>query len=93
MHVSHESLAWIGPHRAPTANFFLMFYLTALLPELDEEYLWFRDFVLLRDLWPEDARRPSTWRGSRRPPTAAGGSGETPSGGPTTRSRHWAMAA
>ncbi|MFI9535735.1 hypothetical protein ACIG56_21105 [Nocardia fusca] len=57
-HVPDEALAWIGPYRAPVKNSFLMFYLTALLPELDEEYIFFSDdFVLLRDLTPDDAKQ------------------------------------
>ena len=57
VHVPHESIAWVGPYRTPVTNFFLMFYLCALLPELDEEFLWFcDDFVLLGDLSREDAR-------------------------------------
>ena len=57
VHVPHESIAWVGPYKTPVTNFFLMFYLTALLPELDEEYLWFcDDFILLEDLSPAEAR-------------------------------------
>ncbi|MFQ6230376.1 hypothetical protein [Nocardia sp. NPDC002869] len=57
-HVPHEAIAWIGPYRTPVTNWFLMFYLTALLPELDEEYIFFSDdFVLLRDLTPDEAQR------------------------------------
>ncbi len=58
LHVPHESIAWVGPYKTPVTNFFLMFSLAALLPELDEEFLWFcDDFVLLRDLPIEEARR------------------------------------
>lgn len=58
LHVPHESIAWVGRYRTPVTNFFLMFYLTALLPELDEEYLWFcDDFVLIDDFSPEQARQ------------------------------------
>jgi hypothetical protein len=57
LHVPHERIAWVGNYKSPVTNFFLMFYLTALLPELDEEYLWFcDDFILLDDLSPEQAR-------------------------------------
>ncbi len=57
-HVPHELLAWIGRFRTPVRSTFLMFFLTALLPELNEEYVVFSDdFILLRN-WPEeDARR------------------------------------
>jgi len=56
--VPHELLAWIGGFRTPVRSTFLMFFLTALLPELTEDYVVFSDdFILLRD-WPEeDARR------------------------------------
>lgn len=57
LHAPHSAIAWVGPYKTPVTNFFLMFYLTALLPELDEEYLWFcDDFILLDDLSPEEAR-------------------------------------
>jgi hypothetical protein len=58
LHMPHESIAWAGPYKTPVTNFFLLFYLSALLPELGEEFLWFcDDFVLLRDLSPDESRR------------------------------------
>jgi len=57
-HIPHKSIAWIGQHRTPMTNLFLTLFLASLLPELDEEYLFFSDdFVLLDDLSPEKARQ------------------------------------
>jgi hypothetical protein len=57
-HVPHERVAWIGGYKTPVVNTFVMMYLAALLPELDAEYLWFcDDYILLKDLTPELARR------------------------------------
>lgn len=58
LHVPHSSIAWVGPYKTPVTNIFLTLYLTALLPELDDEYIFFSDdFILLEDLTPEDARQ------------------------------------
>lgn len=56
-HLPHESIAWIGPYQTPVRNFFLMFYLIALTPEIDNEILWFcDDFILLRPLTSDSAQ-------------------------------------
>jgi hypothetical protein len=56
-HVPHEYVARVGDYRTPLTNFFLMFYLSSLIPELAPEYLWFcDDFMLLDDLSQEQAR-------------------------------------
>lgn len=53
----HESIAWIGPYQTPVRNTFLMFYLIALIPEIDNEILWFcDDFILIGDLTTESVR-------------------------------------
>ncbi|MBA3315851.1 MAG: hypothetical protein M3552_13590 [Planctomycetota bacterium] len=58
IHVPHRAIAWIGNYRTPVSNFFLLFYLSALLPEVSDEYVFFSDdFVLLEDLSPERARQ------------------------------------
>jgi hypothetical protein len=58
LHVPHEAIAWVGPYRTPVTNFLLMFYLTALLPELDEEFVFFSDdFFLLREFPLGEAKR------------------------------------
>ena len=57
-HLPHESIAWVGPYKTPVRNFFLMYYLTALIPEIEEEYVRFSDdFILVSDLSPERARQ------------------------------------
>lgn len=57
-HVPHEYVARAGKFRTPITNFFLMFYLSSLIPEMDEEYIWFcDDFFPIGDLTIEDARK------------------------------------
>lgn len=57
-HVPHRYVTRIGEYKTPVTNFFLMLFLSSLIPELSYEYLWFcDDFILLNDLSPEDARR------------------------------------
>ena len=57
-HVPHEYVARVAGCRTPVTNFFLMFWLSSLLPELSPEYLWLcDDFILLADLSEEEARR------------------------------------
>jgi hypothetical protein len=57
-HVPHEYVARVGDFRTPVTNFFLMFYLSSLIPELTPEYLWFcDDFILLDDLSEPEARQ------------------------------------
>jgi hypothetical protein len=56
-HFPHEYVARVGDFRTPVTNFFLMFYLSSLIPELAPEYLWFcDDFMLLDDLSEAQAR-------------------------------------
>ncbi|MDR3633001.1 MAG: hypothetical protein P4L84_04140 [Isosphaeraceae bacterium] len=57
-HVPHERIAWVIGVKTPVVNTFLMMWLSALLPEVDSEYLWFcDDYVLLQDLDVEVARQ------------------------------------
>ena len=57
-HVPHEYVARVGNFRTPVTNFFLMFWLSSLIPELDNEFLWFcDDFILLDDLSEDDAKQ------------------------------------
>lgn len=57
--IPHAALAWIGPWRTPVINGFLLHLMTALLPDLEPEYLFLcDDYVLLEDLSLELARRP-----------------------------------
>ncbi len=56
--VPHGYLTRVGTYRVPVENFFLMLYLSSLIPELSPEYLWFcDDFILLRDFDLNDAQR------------------------------------
>lgn len=56
-HVPHELNAAVLGVKTPIRSFFLMLYLSSLIPELTSEYLWFSDdFFLLRDYSVEDAR-------------------------------------
>ena len=60
-HVPHEAIAWVGGHRAPVTNFFLMLWLSSLIPELSFEYLWLcDDFILLQPL-PIDVARQNRY--------------------------------
>lgn len=57
-HVPHEYVARVGKYRTPITNFFMMYYLSSLIPELDFEYLWFcDDFFTVGELSIEDARK------------------------------------
>lgn len=58
-HVSHEEVAWITGVKTPVVNTFQLMYLSALLPEVSSEYLWFcDDYILLDNLSHEMACRP-----------------------------------
>lgn len=58
IHVSYDSLCPTLGFKAPVTNGFLMLFVGSLIPELDFEFLHFcDDYVLLRDLAPEVARR------------------------------------
>src|SRR5436190_9695244 len=58
-HVPHERLAWIAGRRTPIVNQFVMMYLSALLPGLSEDYLWFcDDYVVLRPVDEEFCCQP-----------------------------------
>lgn len=57
-HVPHEYIARAGHFRAPVTNFFLLMYLSSLIPDLDHEYLLFcDDYFLLRPCGIDEARR------------------------------------
>jgi hypothetical protein len=57
-HLSHERIAWIGGFASPIRNFFVMYYLSALWPELTPEYIRFSDdFIVLSDMSVELASR------------------------------------
>jgi hypothetical protein len=57
-HVPHSYITRSGSFRTPVTNFFLLLYLSSLIPDLDHEYLFFcDDFYLLRPLEMADARK------------------------------------
>lgn len=57
-HVSHEYTARSTGVRTPIVNTFLLLFHAALIPELSYEFLWFcDDYILLKDLEPEVAKR------------------------------------
>jgi|GEM_PF-6833721 len=57
-HVPHEYVARVGPFRTPVTNFFLLFYLSSLIPRLSHEFLHFSDdYVILEPLSPEDSKK------------------------------------
>lgn len=57
-HVPHEYVARVGDFRTPVTNYFLMLYLSSLIPDLDHEYLRFSDdYFLLRPYGIDEARR------------------------------------
>lgn len=57
-HVPHEYVTRVGNFRTPVTNFFLMLYLSSLIPDLDHEYLLFcDDFFLLRPYGIDEARK------------------------------------
>ena len=57
-HVPHEYMAGVGDYRTPLTNFFLMFHLSAMIPELHSEFIWFcDDFICIDDVPQEVARR------------------------------------
>lgn len=57
-HVPHDYIAAPMGFDVPVRNFFLLLFLSSLIPGLSEEYLRFSDdFVLLGDLSEEDARK------------------------------------
>jgi hypothetical protein len=57
-HVPHEATAGVLGVKTPVTNFFLLMFLSCLIPDLSSEYLFFSDdFFLLKD-WPlEEARK------------------------------------
>lgn len=60
-HVSHNKVAWITGIKTPVKNMFHLLYLAALLPELTSEFLLFcDDYILLKPLDEEMARRQRT---------------------------------
>ncbi len=57
-HVPHEATSRVVDAKTPVINFFLLMFLSSLIPELSSEYLFFSDdFYLLRDLPIEEARK------------------------------------
>ncbi len=57
-HSVHADVARVGHFRTPVTNFFLLLYLSSLIPDLDHEYLRFSDdYFLLRPYAIGDARR------------------------------------
>jgi hypothetical protein len=57
-HVPHSYITRSGSFRTPVTNFFLMLYLSSLIPDLDHEYLFFcDDFSLLRPSEINEARK------------------------------------
>ena len=56
-HVPHSYITRTGSFRTPVTNFFLLLYLSSLIPDLDHEYLFFSDdFFLLRRLEIDESR-------------------------------------
>ncbi len=56
--VPHSEVAWMFHTATPVRNFFLMMFLSSLIPDLDFEYLRFSDdFFLMRDFPIEEARK------------------------------------
>jgi hypothetical protein len=57
-HVPHSYVARTANFRTPITNFFLMFWLSSLLPNLSREYLWLcDDFVVLGHLSESEAKK------------------------------------
>lgn len=57
-HVPHEATARVIGAKTPVVNFFLLMFLSSLIPDLSPEYLFFcDDFYLLKDLPFEEARK------------------------------------
>jgi hypothetical protein len=75
-HVPQEYLAPILGVKTPLSNFFLMIFLSSLIPDLDFEYLRFSDdFFLLKDFPIEEARRDRYFEDLTPPPTLPRGTG------------------
>lgn len=56
-HVPHAAVNALGV-KTPVMNFFLLYFLSSLIPELSHDYLRLSDdFILLQNLSEEDARR------------------------------------
>lgn len=56
-HVPHAAVNALGV-KTPVVNFFLLYFLSSLIPELSHDYLRLSDdFILLQDLSEEDARK------------------------------------
>jgi len=57
-HVPHEATSRILNVKVPVTNFFLLMFLSSLIPDLSSEYLFFSDdFYLLKDYPPGEARK------------------------------------
>jgi hypothetical protein len=57
-HVPHEATSRVLGVKTPVTNFFLLMFLSSLIPDLSSEYLFFSDdFYLLKDFPMEEARR------------------------------------
>ena len=79
-HISEEYLAWVLGLKTPVRNFFLLMFLSSLIPDLDFEYLRFSDdFFLLKDYPIEEARKDRYFEDLTPPPTQPRGTGTWPS--------------
>ncbi len=57
-HVPHVATSRVLGVKTPVTNFFLLMFLSSLIPDLSSEYLFFSDdFYLLRDYPVEEARK------------------------------------
>jgi hypothetical protein len=57
-HVPHEATAGVLGVKTPVINFFLLMFLSSLIPDLSSEYLFLSDdFYLLRDFPEKEARK------------------------------------
>jgi len=57
-HVPHEATSRVLGVKTPVINFFLLMFLSSLIPGLSSEYLFFSDdFYLLKGYPPEEARK------------------------------------
>jgi len=57
-HVPHETTARILGVKTPVTNFFLLMFLSSLIPDLSSEYIWLSDdFYLLKDFPIKEARK------------------------------------
>ena len=75
-HVPEEYLAPVLGVKTPVRNFFLLMFLSSLIPDLDFEYLRFSDdFFLLKDFPIEEARQDRYFEDLTPPSTLPRGTG------------------